>query len=216
MAPLLDLGAVTRAAGVEVCEGDLGASNGGCHAVLVPLEADRFRVLVDPTARHGWPLSSKALHEDVRRHRKRFSVGHELAHTFFYRRAPGREPVRLRAGSVAEEDFCDRFAAELLFPTAAALRCQTAIQLIRAQRKYDVSLEVAVRAWAHAHCEAAALFVLHEDRGPTIQWTSAPNRARSWARAVTRAIDEGASLDTDSRSPVILGYRRQAVFLAGA
>ncbi|MCR9095059.1 MAG: ImmA/IrrE family metallo-endopeptidase [bacterium] len=51
-------------------------------------------------------------------HRLRFSIAHELGHTFFFKRTP-HGAKRVRARSRAEERFCDEFAGELLCPKSA-------------------------------------------------------------------------------------------------
>jgi hypothetical protein len=51
--PIRDLTAVTEAAGAHVVEADLAAGAGGCEALLVPVDGDRFRIAVDPTPRSG-------------------------------------------------------------------------------------------------------------------------------------------------------------------
>lgn len=67
-----------------------------------------------------------------RSNRARYTLAHEIAHTFFYD-ATSKPPVRLtpynasgmanrevRAATALEERFCDAFAAEILFPAEAA------------------------------------------------------------------------------------------------
>ena len=53
-------------------------------------------------------------------YRRRFSIAHELAHTFFYAFVDGR-PTRITPWKIAtseEEWVCNRFAAEILMPRA--------------------------------------------------------------------------------------------------
>ena len=46
--------------------------------------------------------------------------------------------------------------------------------LVRLQQRYDVSLELAVRAWVHVQRRGAGLFYWSEsDPRPTLQWAGA-------------------------------------------
>jgi hypothetical protein len=84
----------------------LQAASGGTQALLVPLSPGGFAIMIDPDATPGPQQQADAvvLH-DIR-------VAHELGHTFFY--SPGSPPSRRRPPDIAEERFCDEFAAVLL------------------------------------------------------------------------------------------------------
>lgn len=114
-----DVETIARRLGVEVVSAKLAATSGGQDALLVPRANGGFRIVVDPavdretcTEAHHWRDPG-----DLKRAVWRWRLGHELAHTLFYR--PGRPPRRRRPWSSAEEDFCDAVADELLVPQVA-------------------------------------------------------------------------------------------------
>jgi hypothetical protein len=77
--------------------------------------------------------------------RQRFSIAHELGHTFFYDRSarPARRlPQRV---SVREEQFCDVFAGELLAPAAAIPSSPSLEDVIRLADELTVSQQVIAR-----------------------------------------------------------------------
>lgn len=81
------------------------------------------------------------------RTRQRFTVAHELGHTFFFDRAVS-PPSRLSPhGGRAEERFCDLFASELLVPRSAIRRPLDARRCLEAAAHFFVSPQVvALRA----------------------------------------------------------------------
>jgi hypothetical protein len=173
--PLRSLRRLCRAGRFEVFEAKLSASRGMQEALLVPLADDRFAISVDPTPCGGWDSVASGLRSDLRRHRMRFRIAHEIGHSFFYARAAGEVPTRLVRGSHGQEDFCDEFARALLVPpTASASSPATAHSILDVQRAFDVSLEVAARAFGAAHpgVRSVALWFRcgPEDRGLQLQW----------------------------------------------
>lgn len=108
-----------------------------CEAMLVPRVSGGFEIFVDSG------LSDPQAPERVRRHRRRFRVAHEIAHSFFYNRS-STPAKRVLPGSEQEERFCDAFASALLVPPIAArsLPCAAA-SVIELQNRYDVSAQVA-------------------------------------------------------------------------
>lgn len=167
-----------QAAGIEFRFACLHVPEGGCEALLVPLRTGGFRVVVDPTPRRGWASLTPELRTKVARHRTRFRVAHELAHTFFYETGRGAPARRFPGGSSAEESFADAFARELLAPAPASPL--SAQEVIAFRADYDVSLEVAARACAATSDPPRAVALWRwspNESGPgpvTIQWTSAP------------------------------------------
>jgi hypothetical protein len=157
---------------IQFQSSDLGGADGGPQGLLIPLATGGFLIEVDPSPPEGWSSAPLELREEITRHRTRFTVMHEFAHTLFYR-CDTRPPERLIKGSVAQEEFCDALASALLVPPEAAaalpLRPESAISL---HRKYDVSVEVATRALVQAHEKAAGwLVILPGDRSePWVQW----------------------------------------------
>jgi len=176
--PLLGLEPVCELARAVVRERRLAGRTGGLEALLIPGDDDCFAIEVDPTPRGGWQRFPHSLRADLRRHRLRFRIGHELAHTFFYWREGG-EPERHLRDSAAQEQFCDTFARALLLPgEAAAERPATAASILSLQREFDVSLEVAARATAETYPDAE--LALWHWNGPRtrLQWAT---HARSTA-----------------------------------
>jgi hypothetical protein len=152
--PMLDLSDVCEAARVTVREALLSGERGGQEALLTPLGDDRFAITVDATPRGGWRCVEGRMQEELRRHRVRFRVAHELAHTLFYWRH-GDRPRRHLLDSASQERFCDAFSRALLVPPAVAARMPVNTgSIVDLQETFDVSLEVAARALAAAHPRA--------------------------------------------------------------
>jgi hypothetical protein len=116
--------------------------------LLIPLRSGRFRIVVDPTPAAGWGGLTDDQQAILARHRTRFRVAHELAHTFFYRTSGGRPTRLFPAGSDVEEQFADEFARSLLAPGPVSQA--SAREILHLQAEWDVSLEVAARACAGA------------------------------------------------------------------
>jgi hypothetical protein len=174
--PLRDLSELCNAIGLSVRKCSLGGAKGQTEAILIPLPANRFRACIDPEPRGGQSGSTRS-GAATRRHRFRFRLCHEIAHTFFYLRRAGFVPVRWLPDSDEQERFADEFAGELLVPSAAARAlAPTARSCVALQQRFDVSLEVAVRSLARVHPDAA--FGLWRwrtgalDSGPVLQWQS--------------------------------------------
>lgn len=165
---------ICTAARATIQQDRLAGADGGQDALLIPLPDDRFAISVDPTPSGGWRQVPQALRAEVRRHRYRFRTGHELAHIFFYRRGDCI-PQRNLFDSVEQESFCDSFSQELLVPRRSAVRSKPSLRaLMRLQRSYDVSLELAVRALAAAHREAelGLWFLPAGPTDPILQWST--------------------------------------------
>lgn len=101
------------------------------------------------------------IRQDLEGVRGRFSLAHEIGHTFFYD-LQGTPPVRLvqnRWGSSAyhkEEDICHAFAASLLMPASLVAEFLARTQQVRAlhrirdmARVFEVSIECAARRVLH-------------------------------------------------------------------
>jgi hypothetical protein len=175
--PLLTLTPLTVAGRCVVSTETLSAAGGQQEALLIPLDDNRFGICVDPTPRGGWSKIRPALRPEVERHRHRFRVAHELAHTLFYDRS-GTRPRRLRPGSSEEESFCDEFARALLLPPyAVRQRPPTGHSVAMLHREYDVSLEVAARGMAAAQ-EGLAVAVWYQRPGGGwhLQWANVPEQ----------------------------------------
>lgn len=156
----LDLDELCRLGGFRVRERRLGGARGGLEGVLAPARGDRFEIHVDPEPPGGWSRIPAAVRQSLRRQRLRFRVAHEVAHSFFYDR-DGDVPRRRLGDSLRQEEFCDRFAAELLLPgVAVASTAQTARAVFELSTQFDVSLQLAARSFAgHWQQATVALFV---------------------------------------------------------
>jgi hypothetical protein len=141
--------------------------------MLAPLPSNRFGVSVDPTPPGGWQRVPIHLRKELKRHRLRFRIGHELGHTLFYSRE-GDEPQRHLFDSPSQEDFCDSFSRELLIPQQYARRAKPSPEgLLRLRERCDVSLELAARAMSAVQPEVGiALWFDRPEKGMTLQWAS--------------------------------------------
>jgi hypothetical protein len=168
----LDLDSILNEAGIEFVLSDLGGGEGGPQGLLTPLRQGGYRIEVDPTPSEGWRTTDAALREEVVRHRTRFVIAHELAHTLFYWQGR-RGPERLVADSDEQELFCDALASALLVPSqvAAELPLRPA-SIIDLHRHFDVSVEVAARALitAHGSCVGWLVVVPEDATEPWVQW----------------------------------------------
>jgi len=169
--PIRDIAALCSAAGCRLEEKELRGTGGGLQALLIPV-GDRFEVVVDARPPARGHHAGARLQAEVHRHRLRFRVAHELAHTLFFQRIP---KLRRRVpNSLDQERFCDEFAAELLVPSVAARACRpSGPAIVALHRRFDVSLEVAGRSVAAAQPELACwLAVLPRDGSGFLQWRS--------------------------------------------
>jgi hypothetical protein len=96
--------------GFEVKRRVLCAASGELEALCIPLEHDRFRFVIDSA--HPADATCKPDAATLQA-RYLFRLCHEIAHTFFYSRIPGRRPHHLGGSSEWEERFCDAFARRL-------------------------------------------------------------------------------------------------------
>jgi hypothetical protein len=199
--------------GFEVKVARLYPERGGVEAMLVPQPAGRFRIVVDPTPKRGWGGLSQNLRVAVARHRIRFRIAHELAHTLFYRGVgSGSEPGRIeQVGTLAEELFADRFAAALL--VSLCRPSMKATDVVASHRQYDVSLEVAARAYA-AEDAADTVTLWHwtaKHASPSVQWSNGSRLQRGRPASLdallqTVKVRPGASV-------AVLPTRRQALVM---
>jgi hypothetical protein len=159
----LDVEGVLNSLGIELILTDLGGGAGGPQGLLTPLKEGGYRIEVDPTLPSVGVAGDDPLLDEIRRHRTRFIVAHELAHTLFY--WEGRNgPERLVHDSTEQEQFCDALASALLVPSGSArdlpLHPDSVVSL---HRTFDVSVEVAARALIEAHQEGVAWLMVVPD-----------------------------------------------------
>lgn len=170
--PLLDLGRF------DLSEADLAVDRGGQEAMMFPGAKGRLYIRVDSRPKQPWGTQNLTLQAQTRRHRLRFRVAHEVAHSFFYDRT-GRSQKRSRRSTPAEERFCDLFAGALLIPTqAVAGTCPDAERVIQLHEFFDVSVEMAARRVAEVHAGLGVAVGYWREEDPCLaeavrlQWAS--------------------------------------------
>jgi len=203
----LDVDVLCRSGGFTLVRQRLGAARGGYEGRLAPLRSG-FQITVDSEPRGGWTAVPSASRKALSVHRERFRVAHEVGHTFFYERRPGRMPERRLPDSRAQERWCDEFARMLLVPppTARALPA-TASSVTRLQEQFDVSLQVALRSLAAAHrCQAALWFwELGRDGEPgnlVRQWATVPRRVPVKPWREHSLVDEALQASDEVAGPM--------------
>jgi hypothetical protein len=189
--PMTDLRGVCRAGGFRIVERELSGSEGGVEAALLPRSRNNFLIWVDPTPRGGWDKIRPRMRPDVRRHRLRFRVAHEIAHSFFFLR-DGGQPKRVLPDSPEQEGFADAFASALLVPPEVAVATgPTPAGVLDLHERYDVSLQVAVRAVAETQPGVSAILAYwhHDPTGAPeeakLQWCTHDMR-QNWRDAVRK------------------------------
>jgi hypothetical protein len=204
----LDLAALCRSGRFDVEEVRLHGAEGRLQGLLFPAPHNRFDILVDPEPPGGWDAIHPSMRRPLRDHRMRFRICHEVAHTFFFNRS-GSAPQPLVPGSPGQERFCDSFAGLLLVPWEACAEAPvTARGVLDLQERFDVSLEVAARAFAAVHRDVeVALYTLSPDGGEAVQWT---NRRRG-DHAAERELKPGWRGTARGRCVAQLADRRQAL-----
>lgn len=163
----------------DLLEVDLAVDRGGHEALMFPGVDGRLLIRVDARPKQPWATSCDGLREQTRRHRLRFRVAHEVAHSFFYDRdAHGAR--RRRRSTPAEERFCDHFASVLLLPPAAVHAMPaTAESVLALHQRFDVSVETAARRLAEAQPTVDIAVGFWREREPCtaehvrLQWSSA-------------------------------------------
>lgn len=109
--------------------------------------------------------------------RRRFSIAHEITHTFFpdytqkvWCRSDARHRI-LRRAEDRLETLCDIGAAELIFPSpwfaADAARVQNAAGLVELARTYHASREATLRRYAEAASDSVAVAFFEWKLKPT-------------------------------------------------
>jgi hypothetical protein len=207
------------------------------EATLRPRSSvDQFILEVNPVPRHGWGDLPPERQKSLARHRRRFRIAHEIGHTYFFDRKPGRGPRRKQPWTHSEENWCDGFARELLVSgRAVKFLPGTADSVFEVQGQFDVSLEVAARAVAAAHpyLDVALWFwTAEDDPVPTAlvhQWSNRVTlpALRVWRegalvqRALSKGRAQGSAPDLRGRSGPTRGaarsdpQRRQLVVVGG-
>jgi Zn-dependent peptidase ImmA (M78 family) len=220
----LDLPRLCERLGIEVSVLSMGVPEGGAQGFLIPTIEGRFRIEVDPEPASGWQSVAPGLQRTLARHRQRFLIAHELAHTLFYAGGPAG-PQRLVLDSDQQETFCDDLARALLVPPAIARETPfTPDGVVELQRRFDVSMEVALRSAVTAHEGTTAWLLLIRRDELRVQWTTAERQLTTRAlpdlrRLAARAVKEGraqarlAGVEQTVRA-LYLAEREQAIVTA--
>lgn len=219
--PLGDLAEICRAGGFRIIERELSGARGGVEAMLLPQPRNRFRIWVDPTPPGGWERIEPTIRPAVRRHRVRFRVAHEIAHSFFYRRDGGL-PRRVVLDSPEQEAFADAFAHALLVPPEEVRRTRpTPENVVGLHERYDVSLQVVVRAVAevHPHLSAALLYWPAGASAGTdsaeLQWCT-PDLRGSWRTAAAELAGDNDRRVSAKGRGLSMPDRRQLLWISSA
>lgn len=203
----LDLKRICDRLGVEVSVVSLEVPDGGAQGFLIP-RANGFLIEVDPEPRGGWQSVSPSLRSSLERHRKRFLIAHELAHTLFYEDRPAR-PRRLVFDSVRQEAFCDELARALLVPQEIAATLPfTPEGVVELQRRFDVSMEVALRSSVASHPGTGIAWLLlqrHDEM--RVQWTSADRSLTARALRALRKLATRASRNGSAETGLVAPNR---------
>lgn len=187
----------------RVCEAGLfrvvrTAKTGDRDAYLVPRSTAGFDVVVRDGVERTKALA---------RRRLRFALAHEVGHSFFFNRRLVPHD-RVCEWTDSEELFCNRFASELLVPSAEVSDLPWTPGSLRLIRdRYDVSLQAAAMS-AVVHHPGAIAIALRETDHPTkgralrIGWKAGepfvPERARlgsvvaeaAWTKGWARGVEE--------------------------
>lgn len=199
-APLTNLSALLKRGRFRVRRESLGAADGTVQAWMVAAENDWFDIFIDTEPSGGWRRQHEPVREEMHRQRARFLIGHEVAHSFFFTRRPGQTPQRWAWDSDEQERFCDMFACALLLPPEVVAATEPrAEEVVRLHREYDVSVQLATRAFADIY-RGHAFALLYDDEDdprPLIpQWSAGMEACHPdwWStRQVQRLPSTGAS-----------------------
>lgn len=126
----------------------LTAETPDLQAVLCPSEENEFTFVYDPTPRScdEWERVAHSKRGEIEEALARFRLAHELAHTKRYTR--GLPPTRRTRPNLAEEEWCDRWAAELLVPPELAHHAveSNATDVVDLARRMKAPVECVLRA----------------------------------------------------------------------
>lgn len=139
--------------------------------------------------------------------RKRFSIGHEISHTFFpnfqsksWCRTDGRYRDRTDPDELVEM-LCDVGAAELVMPlpwfTKDAAHVSTGTGLLELGKKYGVSLEAMLRRFAETHADEVAAIFLSWKLKPAQAIVADPGQQRLFGGSTADAVRHAGRLRID-------------------
>lgn len=198
----LDIDRLCELGGFDVEETLLHGAEGRLQALLFPRTRNRFSVYIDPEPPGGWARVEPGVQAELREHRMRFRICHEVAHSFFFDR-DGDLPTAIVGTSAAQEDICDRFASELLIPREAieAMQCD-APSVVEIHERFRVSLEAAARAFADVRRELVVALFVGDPQAGKLQWSNFP--------------DFAPDLLASAHSSACLQTRRQTILVGSA
>lgn len=209
--PIPDLEGAIESLGFFVERRRLMPEAGGAQAHLIPSGPSRFSVPVDPTPTSGWRDPDNPMREEIERHRVRFLVAHELAHSVFFDQDDRLGyPTRVFPATPQEEEFCDECARWILVPRSSvqALPVESD-SVLRLHRDFDVSVEVAARAFAAVFGARTIVAYGEAEAHWQVQWDSAG--ALAGGARFTQAPDDRGQEFSITRIP-----GRNQVVLVGA
>lgn len=173
----LDVDRLCELGGFDVEETSLHGAEGRLQALLFPRTRNRFSVYVDPEPPGGWAQMEPQIQAELREHRLRFRICHEVAHSFFFDR-DGELPTAIVGTSPAQEDICDRFASELLVPREAVEDLEPdASSVVHLHECFRVSIEAAARAFADVHRGHVVALFVEDPQAGRLQWSNRPQLA---------------------------------------
>lgn len=211
--PIDDLESSAREMGFVVLRRQLRPDQGGAQAKLIPTGPNSFHVPVDPTPPSGWENPDHPLRQEIERHRLRFLVAHELAHSVFFEQ-PEEScgfAARRRPYSKKEEEFCDECARWILVPRTAVERmpaCASSVDLIH--KEFDVSVELSARAFASVHELPTTVLFQDDQENWIVQWDSSdggrsgfvkPGSPETWAET-----SDSVSWLADRRQAILVSH----------
>jgi len=195
----LDIARLCELGGFDVEETPLHGGEGRLQALLFPRARNRFSVYVDPEPPGGWAQMEPQIQAELREHRLRFRICHEVAHSFFFDR-DGELPRAIVGTSAAQEDICDRFASELLVPREVVEDLEPdASSVVHLHECFRVSIEAAARAFADVHHEHVIALFVGDSQTRRLQWSNCPELA--------------PNLCESAHSRACLESRRQTIFV---
>lgn len=204
----LDLRRVCERLDIEISVLPMGVPDGGPQGFLIPTLEGRFRIEVDPEPANGWQSVAPKLRRTLSRHRRRFLIAHELAHTLFYAEDPAGTK-RLVHDSDRQEVFCDNLARALLVPPEVARATPfTPDGVAELQRRFDVSMELALRGAVAAHDGIAWLLLVRHNE-LRVQWTSEQRRLTAQALPDLRRLAAEATREQRAQAE-LSGVERPA------
>lgn len=197
------VGSMTRAVDLESVAHELGCR---VQSFTEPsTEHSRHLASLVPRAAADQPFDI-VFNNSVSDRRQRFSIAHELGHTFFFDRS-STPPRRLPSRHTEEEEkFCDLFARELLFPACNVPSEPTVDDVDMLAHRFQVAAQVVgLQCWASGRFPWRALAWLW--------WSPTPRDRQNWGLRVAWTITPpGVFVPTEAKyrgGPALDAYQQQ-------